>query len=69
PAVNGFETARLIRNELKLALPVVAMGSASDAAERERARQAGMDAHIAKPIDAGTLVSTLAALVSESQHV
>ena len=49
--MNGVEAARLIREEPRFKkLPIVAMTGYADAEARRATREAGMDAHIAKPI-------------------
>ncbi len=59
PAAHADEIVRLIRAELRLDLPIVAMSAGG----HEPAAPAGINAHLAKPIAAGELVQTLAALV------
>ena len=51
PEMDGFEATRLIRSELKLALPVLAMTAGVMASEREQCIASGMNDFIAKPID------------------
>ncbi|MBY6186395.1 PAS domain S-box protein [Marinobacter hydrocarbonoclasticus] len=55
PVMDGYEASRAIRNELKLTLPVVAMTANAMQEDREKCLAAGMDDHIAKPIDLGQL--------------
>ena len=52
PEMDGFEATRLIRSELKLAIPVLAMTAGVMASEREQCIASGMDDFIAKPVDA-----------------
>ena len=51
PEMDGFEATRLIRSELKLTLPVLAMTAGVMASEREQCIASGMNDFIAKPID------------------
>ncbi len=51
PVMDGIEATRIIRAELKAALPILAMTAGVMETERERCLQAGMDDFIAKPID------------------
>ncbi|SEN79517.1 Signal transduction histidine kinase [Duganella sp. CF517] len=51
PEMDGFEATRLIRSELKLTLPVLAMTAGVLASEREQCTASGMNDFIAKPID------------------
>jgi CheY-like chemotaxis protein/HPt (histidine-containing phosphotransfer) domain-containing protein len=60
PDMDGFEATRRIRSAPRGArVPIVAM--TAHVAERDRiaAEEAGMDAHLAKPIDVEQLVATL----------
>ncbi|HYD59469.1 MAG TPA: response regulator [Noviherbaspirillum sp.] len=61
PEMDGFATTEAIRGNMALAhLPVVAMTAHAMAEERERCIDAGMNDHIAKPIDPDVLFATLA---------
>ena len=51
PELNGYDTAKYIRKELKLGLPIIAMTSHSNPGERERCLLSGMNDYIAKPIN------------------
>jgi len=62
PVMNGFETARAIRARGWTALPVVAMTANAMDEDRQRALDAGMDAHLPKPVDVEALVATLLAV-------
>jgi signal transduction histidine kinase/DNA-binding response OmpR family regulator len=50
PVLDGFSATRMIRDELKLSLPVIAMTAGVLAAERHRCEQAGISDFIAKPV-------------------
>jgi diguanylate cyclase (GGDEF)-like protein len=58
PVMDGFEATRLIRCQAP-DLPVIALSAAMMDDDRERARAAGVDAHLAKPIDSRALYRTL----------
>ncbi|CAK0740309.1 two-component system, sensor histidine kinase and response regulator [Gammaproteobacteria bacterium] len=65
PEMDGYEATRAIRNQLGLAtLPIIAMTANVLPADRERAREAGMNAHIAKPIDVAELFAVLSDIAS-----
>ena len=60
PVMDGYEATRRIRGDLNKAdLPVVAMTANAMAGDRERCIAAGMNDHIAKPIDIALLQITL----------
>ena len=62
PNMDGYKAARLIRRLPDKALaniPIVAMTANAFEEDRRRALENGMDAHIAKPIDAAVIRDTL----------
>ncbi|MBF0308971.1 MAG: response regulator [Magnetococcales bacterium] len=58
PGLDGLETARRLRTFLP-DLPLVAMTASALREDRERCLQAGMNDHLAKPIDVATLHNML----------
>jgi diguanylate cyclase (GGDEF)-like protein len=58
PVMDGFEATRRIRASFP-DLPVIALTAAVMEADRDRARAAGVNAHLDKPIDSGALYRTL----------
>ena len=62
PVKNGYEAARLIRSldrEDAKTIPIIAMTANAFTEDRIRAKEAGMDDHIAKPVDAKLLVKVI----------
>ena len=62
PVMNGYEATREIRkieNAELSDIPIVAMTANAFNEDIQNALDAGMNAHIAKPIDAHTLKSTI----------
>ncbi len=55
PVLNGYETATIIRNELKNDIPIIAMTAHAMAGEREKCLSLGMNDYISKPIKANLL--------------
>jgi len=49
PGKNGYETTKIIRDQLKLSTPIVALTANFMAAERQKCREVGMDDYLAKP--------------------
>jgi two-component system sensor histidine kinase/response regulator len=61
PVMDGFEATRKIRQDpCFAALPILAMTANAMAGDREKCVEAGMNDHIAKPIDVAQLFLTLA---------
>ena len=63
PEMDGYEATKAIRalDDPQLArIPIVAMTADAFSEDVKAARDAGMDGHIAKPIDVPTMLSTLA---------
>ncbi|NBF08145.1 response regulator [Pseudomonas sp. Fl4BN1] len=68
PVMDGFSATRVIRNELQLALPILAMTAGVFESEREQCVTAGMDGFIAKPIDVKQMLSTIRQHVPTITH-
>ena len=58
PVMDGFEATEIIRKENK-SIPIIALSAAVMEEDKEHAIQAGMNEHIAKPIDDNELFTTL----------
>ena len=67
PVMNGFEATAAIR-AAGLDLPIVAMTANAMDEDRQRSFDAGMQAHLAKPIDVDALVATLSRLTQHTRH-
>ena len=59
PVMDGYEATRLIREKEKGSVPIYAMTANTFAEDIEKARAAGMNGHIAKPIDIQALMQVL----------
>ena len=60
PEMDGFEATRQIRSDPRFSnLPIIAMTAHAHDEERERCLDAGMNDHVAKPIDPAVLFDTL----------
>ena len=62
PVKNGYEAAKLIRSldrEDAKTIPIIAMTANAFTEDRIRAKEAGMDEHIAKPVDVELLVKVI----------
>ena len=66
PILNGYEATTMIRSmdrEDARAIPIIAMTANAFTEDRLRAKEAGMNEHIAKPVDAKLLVKVIHELV------
>ncbi len=71
PIMDGLEATRRIRTlpEPKASTPIIAMTANDAEQDKEKCRAAGMNAHIAKPIDVNLLASTLAPFIVEKKFL
>ena len=68
PVMNGYEAAENIRNSnhpLGQKIPIIAMTANAFPDDVQRCLDAGMNAHIAKPIDMTTLKNTMCQIAME----
>ncbi|SEO29974.1 PAS domain S-box-containing protein [Duganella sp. CF517] len=59
PVMDGFTATRLLRQELKLDLPIIAMTAGVLESERERSIEAGITDFIPKPIEVEEMLAVL----------
>lgn len=69
PVMNGYQAAKLIREQLKNNVPIIAMTAHAIPGEREKCLQAGMNEHIPKPFDAEHLFSVIYNLTCNKMFV
>ena len=70
PVMNGYEAAKRIRSldrEDARVIPIIAMTANAFTEDRMRAKEAGMDEHIAKPVDVKLLLKVIHKLVGNRQ--
>ncbi len=70
PVMNGYEATKLIRfldREDARMIPIIAMTANAFTEDRLRAKEAGMDEHIPKPVDVKLLLKVIHKLMENSQ--
>ena len=71
PVMNGYKAAKMIRSldrEDAKVIPIIAMTANVFTEDKMRAKEAGMDEHIAKPVDGKLLVKVINELVKRNQR-
>ena len=66
PVMNGYEATKMIRSldrEDAKEVPIIAMTANAFTEDRIRAKEAGMDEHVAKPVDVELLKKVIHNLV------
>ncbi len=72
PVVDGYSATKIIRTSDKSnakTIPIIAMTANAFAEDKVMAMQAGMNAHISKPLDAKKVIETIAHLVTKKPPV
>jgi CheY-like chemotaxis protein len=70
PVMDGYEATRQIRsldNEELADIPILAMTANAFNEDKQAAIEAGMQAHIAKPVDVGVMMKTLTEVLKEAR--
>ena len=68
PVMNGYEATKMIRSldrEDAKEIPIIAMTANAFTEDRIRAKAAGMDEHVAKPVDVELLIKVIHKLVND----
>lgn len=68
PVMNGLDAARAIRESVRkdsLTVPIIAMTANTFEEDVKQCLDAGMNAHVAKPIDPGVMLQTIAMYIKE----
>ena len=66
PVMNGYEATKIIRSmgrEDAKVIPIIAMTANAFTEDRIRAKEAGMNEHVAKPVDVELLIKVIHKLV------
>jgi two-component system sensor histidine kinase/response regulator len=59
PVMDGYEASRRIRADNQRRIPIIAMTADAFESERQQCLEAGMDDHVAKPVEPNHLLSVL----------
>ena len=59
PEMDGLTACKILRNELKIDTPIIAMTAHAMKEDKERSRAAGMEDHLSKPIDVDLFYKTI----------
>ncbi len=65
PEMDGYATAKAIRNDLKLEIPIIAVSANVYPEDKEKSIASGMQAHIGKPFNPDELIQLIQKLVDE----
>lgn len=60
PEMDGYEATKIIRNEFKSNVPIIALTANAFKAELEKCKNAGMNDYVTKPFDETLLLNTIA---------
>ena len=66
PEMDGYTATRVIRNEMKLDVPIIAMTAHAMVGEKEKCIQLGMNDYVSKPIKETVLYNIIA---RNAQHI
>ena len=69
PRMDGFEATRRIRSELRNQVPIIALTAAVAGSDRRRAKEAGMDDFLPKPVQRQQLADVLALWLKRAEPV
>ncbi len=67
PGMDGMETTRVLRKELKIEMPIVALTAHAMKGDRKRFIESGMDGYMAKPFDMNELQDELFRVMTEAR--
>jgi PAS domain S-box-containing protein len=69
PELDGYQTTTIIRRELKLHLPIIAMTAHSIVGEKEKCISVGMNEFISKPFNQKDLFDKISALIPGDKNI
>jgi CheY-like chemotaxis protein len=69
PEMDGYTLVGILRNDLHVTVPIIALTGYGLGEDRERAFEAGFTAHLTKPVGMSDLQETLTRLVGKHSEV
>lgn len=69
PGMDGYETTRFIRNQLKSNIPIIAMTAFALQGEDEKCLECGMNGYVAKPFTIETLAASIVNVVASEKEM
>ncbi len=64
PDMNGYDTTKIIRNELHIQVPIIALTAHVLAGEKDKCLEAGMNDYLTKPVNTRQLFEKISTLVA-----
>ena len=69
PVKDGYQTSQYIRNEMKLAIPIIAMTAHSLVGEQERCYNMGMNGYVPKPFKQEALMEAIKTVMTNKNDL
>lgn len=69
PVMDGFETTRLIRNDMGLTIPIIALTANAFKSELEQCLSVGMNDYVTKPYDEEKLMAAIFRLLHTDEQI
>jgi CheY-like chemotaxis protein len=67
PVMDGFEAARIIRSDMKVTTPIIALTARVFKEDEEKCRAVGMNDFLTKPVEMKTLAEKIAKWVGNTK--
>ncbi|MFT6065362.1 MAG: CheY-like chemotaxis protein [Paraglaciecola sp.] len=67
PVINGYEASEIIRQKLRLNLPIIALTASNTEEEREKCFEVGMNDYLAKPFSEEQLLQTICVWIGKPE--
>jgi CheY-like chemotaxis protein len=67
PVINGYEASEIIRQKLRLNLPIIALTASNTEEEMEKCFEVGMNDYLAKPFSEEQLLQTICVWIGKPE--